>query len=127
MENIVDIEINDSDNEKDKSIVKIKKNEKINIVKKYKEHSMLFGALVDNPLLSDLEITIKNKDGNNRKIYAHKAILASHSEPFKAMFTSGMKEAITNKLIINDIKPDTFMSVLNFIYTGEIKLSISSK
>lgn len=89
----------------------------------YEEHSKRLGSLVDNPLLSDVLFIVGNEKIGKKEIYAHKAILASYSEIFKAMFTSGMEECHSGKVEVKDIKPDIFRNLLQFIYSGSLKIS----
>lgn len=48
----------------------------------------------------------------------HKIILSAVSEYFAAMFSSGMKESNDDIVNLQGIKSDTFVSILNYIYTG---------
>ena len=45
--------------------------------------------LVNNSMLSDVSFIVEG-----REIFAHKIILVSQSEHFKAMFLSGMRESL---------------------------------
>lgn len=54
-------------------------------------------------------------------IKAHKCILVSQSEYFRAMFDSGMMESRTNVVTIKDFVPEVFKEALRFIYTGQLK------
>ena len=49
---------------------------------------------------------------------AHKCILAARSPVFKAMFNYRLKENLTNKLIIEDCKPEVVQAMLKYIYTA---------
>jgi len=49
---------------------------------------------------------------------AHKCILAARSPVFKAMFNYRLKENLTNKLIIEDCKPEVVKALLKYIYTA---------
>ena len=66
--------------------------------------------------------------GEERKIiYAHKCQLAARCEVFKAMFAVQKEEAQLESppapLVLSDIKPTIFLSVLEFIYTNCSSLS----
>jgi speckle-type POZ protein len=50
----------------------------------------------------------------------HKAILASRSAVFSAMFEHQMIEGKSNRVKIDDVDPDVMTEVLRFIYTGRI-------
>jgi len=51
---------------------------------------------------------------------AHRCLLSARSPVYEAMFASGMKEATSGKVNINDIDPDTFRNFLEFLYTGTV-------
>lgn len=65
----------------------------------------------------DLEVIVDRKS----RFKTHKAILASRSPVFSAMFTSDFKEVRTNLLEINDVTPEAFDVFLHFLYTDEVK------
>ena len=57
----------------------------------------------------------------NKTFWCHKFILAARSDVFTAMFSHpGTREAITQKVEITDIEPNTFELLLKFIYTDYI-------
>ena len=49
---------------------------------------------------------------------AHKVILAASSPYFKAMFATAFDEKDHSKIMIQDIIPNSFEMILEFIYTG---------
>jgi hypothetical protein len=49
---------------------------------------------------------------------AHKCILAARSPVFKAMFNYKLKENLTNKVVIEDCRPDVVKAMLKYIYTA---------
>ncbi|CAF0724101.1 unnamed protein product [Didymodactylos carnosus] len=51
---------------------------------------------------------------------AHKLILACRSPVLAAMFTGKTLENNTNTIEINDLKPETIKSMLEYIYTGKV-------
>jgi len=59
---------------------------------------------------------------DDQEIRAHKSILISRSPVFTAMFDHQMKENQTRVVEIVDINPDTFRSVLYFMYTDKVQL-----
>ena len=70
-------------------------------------------ALINNKELSDVQFVIEGQ-----VIYANKSILAIRSEYFKMMFMSGLKEGQDcQQIVIKDIHYDTFMNILQYIYT----------
>jgi len=76
-----------------------------------------FKALVGDPLFSDVSFQVGNKT-----IAAHKNILVTRSQYFRAMFTGGMRENKESVIALPNMEPDTFTSVLEFIYTGHVTL-----
>lgn len=66
------------------------------------------------------DVTIKT---GGREFLAHKAILASRSQVFDAMFQHSTKEKLSNRVEIEDIQPDVFGQLLRFIYTGRLSLT----
>ncbi|KAL3869280.1 hypothetical protein ACJMK2_041983 [Sinanodonta woodiana] len=80
-------------------------------------------TLVNNKEFSDIKFLV----GPNRKvIYAHKCILSSRCMVFKAMFTEqaskggGMDK--DTQLPFQDMSPDVFLAVLEFIYSNTVTL-----
>ena len=49
---------------------------------------------------------------------AHKFMLAARSPVFKAIFKHRLKENLTNKVIIEDCKPEVVKAMLEYIYTA---------
>ncbi|XP_045212797.2 ectoderm-neural cortex protein 1-like [Mercenaria mercenaria] len=77
--------------------------------------------LKDTRLCSDVTIRI------GTKLYVcHKIMLAAMSSYFQVMFTSGMKEETDKVITVQGIEPETFSTVLNYIYTGKNPLNISN-
>ena len=54
----------------------------------------------------------------DQEFKAHKCILSSQSDYFRAMLESGMREANTNVVVIKDFSADVFKYALHFLYTG---------
>jgi len=84
----------------------------------------------ESSLNQDLEKLFTNRTGTDvcfivdgKEIQAHKAILSSRSPVFAAMLESGMKEAVSNRVEIQDIAPDIFESLLRSIYTDRVDLT----
>ncbi|KAL7298670.1 hypothetical protein TKK_0008434 [Trichogramma kaykai] len=64
------------------------------------------------------DIRIITSDGND--IPAHKAILATASPVFRAMFTHNMLENKENSVEITDTTKNTVIEMLRYIYTAEV-------
>ncbi len=56
-------------------------------------------------------------------ISAHKCLLAARCEVFRAMFAVQKKEESPTPLVMTDIKPRSFLALLEFIYTNCCSLS----
>jgi len=54
---------------------------------------------------------------------AHRSLISARSPVFAAMFASGMKEAATGRVRIEDVDPTTFQLFLKFLYTGKFEPS----
>ncbi|CAG9764147.1 unnamed protein product [Ceutorhynchus assimilis] len=78
------------------------------------ELSKHFEDLFENQKLTDITFCIQG-----RQLKAHKTILISRSEVFRAMFESDMEESLTNKIEITDIEYNVFKAMLDFIYTDK--------
>ena len=70
--------------------------------------------LVDG-ILSDIVLRV-----GDRKFPVHRAILAAKSPVFRAMFTSGMKEAVAEEILIEDMEPDLMEGLLRCVYTDQV-------
>jgi len=73
-------------------------------------------ALANSERFSDVEVVV-----GARTFRAHRALLSARSPVFSAMFTSGMEEARTGRVQIDDVDPETFDQFLRFLYHGESK------
>jgi len=60
--------------------------------------------------------------GDAAPVHAHKAILAARCEVFRAMFTSGMKEAKQETVVLSDIQPRTLQLLVEYLYTDQIEI-----
>ena len=50
----------------------------------------------------------------------HKAILASRSSVFRAMFTTNMTEVSAGEAVIEDLDEETLEEMIHFLYTGSL-------
>ncbi|KAL9696901.1 hypothetical protein quinque_000342 [Culex quinquefasciatus] len=73
------------------------------------------GSLLESKKYGDVSIKV-----GNRKILAHKNILAARSSVFAAMFEHKMEEKITNVVSIADIKLAVLEEMLRYIYTDKV-------
>ena len=74
-----------------------------------------FEELLDNNKFSDVTINV-----NDKKIRAHKCILAAKSAVFAAMFEHDMEEKKCNVVEIQDIAPGVLKEMLRYIYVGRV-------
>lgn len=75
--------------------------------------SQHMGYLLDNGTFSDVTLC-----AGGREFKAHKAVLATRSPVFSAMFEHQMEESRRGRVEIPDIDPDVFHEMLKFVYTG---------
>eukprot|EP00747_Dinoflagellata_sp_TGD_P169380 gnl/TRDRNA2_/TRDRNA2_198236_c0_seq1.p1 gnl/TRDRNA2_/TRDRNA2_198236_c0~~gnl/TRDRNA2_/TRDRNA2_198236_c0_seq1.p1 ORF type:complete len:370 (-),score=71.60 gnl/TRDRNA2_/TRDRNA2_198236_c0_seq1:20-1129(-) len=73
-------------------------------------------SLFDSKSFSDAKLIV---DG--REFDVHRAILASRSKVFEAMFSASMTEATTNSVTVTDISAETMEILLQFIYTDSFE------
>lgn len=53
---------------------------------------------------------------------SHRALLASVSPYFQAVFTSGFKEARDGEVLLKDMDPSILQELLVYIYSGELAI-----
>ncbi|XP_043288142.1 uncharacterized protein [Venturia canescens] len=58
--------------------------------------------------------------GNNKELFAHRAVLATQSEVFRAMFQSEIADKEISTVKIVDIQFEIFEVFLNYLYTGRM-------
>lgn len=90
--------------------------------------------IVNDDKFSDITFLVGGGGGEKDKVkmYAHKVILAARCEVFQAMFTEQKKQAASSKtrvsvenipLVLPDVRPSVFLTVLEFIYTNSCQLN----
>lgn len=57
------------------------------------------------------------------QVHAHKAILASRSEYFRSMFSSGMSESRQKEIELKDVRCSVFQALIEYIYTDCVDLT----
>lgn len=72
-----------------------------------------FNQLLENGLYSDIDLVV-----NGVTLKAHKCILISRSEKFKAMLGADMKERLEGRVEINNpaLKPSIYKCMIQWIY-----------
>ncbi|XP_028403321.1 kelch-like protein 8 [Dendronephthya gigantea] len=61
-----------------------------------------------------------------KKIKAHRIVLASVSPYFKAMFTNRMSESSQDVITIKDVEEDVFLLLIRFIYSHRIMICVDN-
>lgn len=77
-------------------------------------------GLLNDKEFSDIVFEFPQEEGS--KIYAHKAVLAARCSSFRAMLSSGMKESVEGRILIEDVKCRTYSRLLEYIYTNELPI-----
>eukprot|EP00747_Dinoflagellata_sp_TGD_P182727 gnl/TRDRNA2_/TRDRNA2_37083_c0_seq1.p1 gnl/TRDRNA2_/TRDRNA2_37083_c0~~gnl/TRDRNA2_/TRDRNA2_37083_c0_seq1.p1 ORF type:complete len:288 (+),score=51.56 gnl/TRDRNA2_/TRDRNA2_37083_c0_seq1:1-864(+) len=57
-----------------------------------------------------------------RRIYAHRILLTLFSDYFRRAFACGMRETYEPEIVIEASSYDTFYALLEFLYTGKLRL-----
>uniref|UniRef100_A0A1I7V546 BTB domain-containing protein n=1 Tax=Caenorhabditis tropicalis TaxID=1561998 RepID=A0A1I7V546_9PELO len=93
--------------------------EKIEILNEmYKKSYTIFNELRSKCQLCDVALVVENK-----KLSAHKVILAATIPYFRGMFTLDLMEANMKEIIIEEMDYETVNALLSFAYTGELRIS----
>ncbi|XP_057324131.1 speckle-type POZ protein-like [Microplitis mediator] len=81
----------------------------------------------EGPMVDDYRKLYKNKKNTdvtivvgNKEFQAHKQIIMARSPVLKSMITHALKEGLYSKVNIEDISPEIFKQVLEYIYTDEV-------
>jgi len=69
-------------------------------------------------LLCDLNVKIENEI-----VYAHKIVLASNSNYFYQIFTGSFEKSYKEEIRINNITPNAFKLLVDFMYTSKLKIT----
>ncbi|XP_038048563.1 BTB/POZ domain-containing protein 19-like [Patiria miniata] len=78
--------------------------------------------LINSKDFSDIKFIV----GDSRKqVRAHRCILASRCEVFRAMFADRNNKEET-PYVMSDVDPDVFLTVLEFIYTNCVTLNVKN-
>lgn len=80
-------------------------------------------AMLNNPISSDVQLSV-DKDGP--VINAHKMILATRSEWFKAMLVNNMCESSMRVIAVKDISFDTLSLLVEYLYTDSVNIDESN-
>ncbi|CAM1154111.1 BTBD9 (predicted) [Pycnogonum litorale] len=76
------------------------------------------GELYLNEEYSDVTFIVESE-----KFHAHKMILATRSDYFRALLFGGMHESQQNTIELKEVKVAAFLNILKYIYTGRVALN----
>ncbi|KAJ8670254.1 hypothetical protein QAD02_001513 [Eretmocerus hayati] len=95
-----------------------------NVTRTIKKFEMQF---LKYTVFQDLESILKSEDLSDvdlnvgqQVFHAHKAVLASRSPVFMAMFQNNMHEKLSNCVDIPDISPEVMQILLRYMYTNSV-------
>ena len=71
-------------------------------------------------LLEDPETADFTLKCGSKSFKVHKGILGARSKVFRAMFLSGMKEALDGEAVITDSDEKTLEEILHYLYSGKL-------
>ena len=96
--------------------------EKDDILKKAMKREAETNLFIEDmtKLMDDWEISDFRLKCGSKIFMVHKAILGARSKVFRAMFLSGMKEAVDGEAVITDIDEKTLEEILNYLYSGKL-------
>ncbi|VVC26833.1 Hypothetical protein CINCED_3A008510 [Cinara cedri] len=77
------------------------------------------GTLYLNDRFSDIVLVV-----NGERFHAHRVVLASRSDYFRALLYGGLKESHQSEVEISDASVNSFKKLLEYIYSGRMNLSI---
>lgn len=76
------------------------------------------GEFLDKPQFSDVTFVVEG-----RRLQAHRILLILFSDYFRRAFACGMRESFEPEIVIEGIPHETFHAILEFLYTGQLKLA----
>lgn len=74
-----------------------------------------YNVIVNDSNFSDVHFVVEGQ-----VIHAHKIILAARSQHFNAMFSSGMRESTSSEITIPNVKYETFLALMNYLYSDHV-------
>ncbi|KAK1658188.1 hypothetical protein BDP55DRAFT_638054 [Colletotrichum godetiae] len=73
---------------------------------------------IDDIVDSRIVTFVVGRGDSTREFRVHEGVLTYLSEPLRALLTGGMQESLEGKIIWDDVKPATFLLLLDYAYTG---------
>eukprot|EP00884_Botryococcus_braunii_P002570 jgi/Botrbrau1/12313/Bobra.0205s0011.1 len=101
------------------------KDHKTYLVNHAENHRRILPSLFNNPEHSDVVILTQRNGIADGHFLCHKVLLSLHSSHFRALFKSGMLEATSNKVVLEDFDADAVRKTLLYCYNGEVLLDDS--
>jgi len=83
--------------------------------------AMDFKHIFNSPLGSDLSLNVDGHTGP--PIHAHRVILATRSDTFKAMLYQGMSESVKKDISFKDIQFPILSLLVEYLYTDTVEIS----
>jgi len=81
-----------------------------------------FKGMVNEEDFSDVTFIVEG-----RLIFAHRGILSSRSQHFRAMFKSGMRESTEKEITVEETHYDTFLALMEYLYCDQVEGLTPSK
>jgi hypothetical protein len=92
-------------------------------VTSYETLSSAIGTLLLNEQYSDVILTIENSE---ERFFGHRQILAAYSPVFSQMLYGPFVEGSKREINIGCVDPDIFKTLLQYIYTGSVEVTIAN-
>lgn len=73
----------------------------------------------NNPKHSDITFILPDKS----KFYAHKVILGSRCDHFRALFSSGFDESKVTQIDVTSVKQEIFLKVMQYLYSNHTEIT----
>ncbi|KAK1640748.1 hypothetical protein BDP81DRAFT_285193, partial [Colletotrichum phormii] len=83
------------------------------------EYLVTLNRIVDSRIVT----FVVGRGESTREFRFHEGVLTYLSEPLRALLTGGMQESLEGKIIWDDVKPATFLLLLDYAYTGSYPIS----
>ena len=75
--------------------------------------------MFNNCLMADITFLVGELQ---RRVPAHKYVLATGSTVFYAMLYGGLADSLEQEITVPDVDPDAFLSMLKYLYCDDITL-----
>merc|ERR1712187_1095972 len=82
---------------------------------------------VMNEYLNKQQFSDVDFEVEGRQLHAHRILLTLFSDYFRRAFACGMRESFEPEIVIEGTSYETFYSLLEFLYTGRLRLTDAQK